>query len=683
MKQGHIPKTQAAKGKADLPKKEPAIKTAPSVPKGSRKGDRYFVLFFFLFAFLLYGNTILNKFAVDDNYVTNNEQVQRGFKAFPEIFSTHYVNQQGNLGSTSADYRPIVKATFATEYQLWGNKPGRSHAVNILIYWALSVLLFFILKRILDNFNILFPFMITMLFMAHPVHTEVVASLKNRDEMLAFICGLGGLRFMLYYADTRKVRHVFYALLMVFTGYLCKSSILPFLALFPLVLYFFTDLPFKKYAFFLFAMFVVLLIASFGPRLFLPPSQHVNYFIENPLYFEKNIWIRLGTGFVSLLFYLRLLVYPYPLLYYYGYNMIPVTNLANVWAILSILVHLALFVYAVMKYRQKHILSFAILWYLVAIAMYSNIVVPVLGIVGERFVFNASLGFCIAVVVVIFRIFKTDPKSLTIEMDSRLKILAVIILLLIPYTVMSVSRNRDWRNLFDLYRTDVKSLVNSAKANVDYAGYLMNTVYMDENFLRTGSVNQFKYQTIITHFRRSLALYPNNYQTINDLGTVYLFMGKNYDSATYFLRKAIALDSTMQPAWVNLGMTYREQKRYPEAIGCYEHILRVNPNQIKAVFALADVYNDMGDFERAVKMNEDMMKHYPNLEMPYVNIGNYYMLRTDTATAVSYWEKAATINPSYELCVQLNTLYMMRGDQEKAEYYYKLGQEIARQSQQR
>ena len=80
-------------------------------------------------------------------------------------------------------------------------------------------------------------------------------------------------------------------------------------------------------------------------------------------------------------------------------------------------------------------------------------------------------------------------------------------------------------------------------------------------------------------------------------------------------------------------------------------------------------------------MNEDVMKSYPRLEMPYVNIGNYYMLRKDTVTAVSYWEKAASINPSFELCVQLNALYLLKGDKEKADYYYNLGMEIARQHQ--
>jgi tetratricopeptide (TPR) repeat protein len=650
-------------------------------PPGSGKANRYLYLFFFLFAFLLYGNTVLNKYAVDDSHVTNNDLVKKGFKALPEIFKTRYINQQGNIGSTASDYRPVVKATFAVEYQLWGDKPGRSHVLNVLIYWALSILLFSVLRRILTNYNILFPFLVTLVFMAHPVHTEVVASLKNRDELLAFLCGLGSLRLIFMYADTRKVKYMLLSIPVFFLGYLSKSSILPFILLIPLSLYFFANLPVKRLVGLLVVMFIVVLVAQLGPKLWLANVQRENFFIENPLFLEKNLWLRLGTGLVSLIFYIKLLIYPHPLLYYYGFNMIPLTNLLNFWAILSLILHAGLLFYAIRNLKSRSVISFSILWYLIAIAMYSNILVPVVGIVGERFVFAASLGFCILLIILIFRLFKTDPKSLTIEMDSRLKILTLLMLILIPYSVLSVTRNLSWRNLFVLYRSDIRHLENSAKANIDYAGFLMNSVYQDENFLRSGAVNQFKYAIITSHFRRALELYPDNYKTTNDLGTVYLFIGKNYDSAVYFLQKAIALDSSLQPAWVNLGMAYREKKEYEKAIDCYEHILRVNPSQIKAIFALANVYNDMGDFDRAVRMNEDMMKKYPNLEMPYVNIGNYHMLRKDTVNAVAYWEKAVAIRPSFELCVQLNSLYLIRRDRAKADYYYDLGIQLSKQGQ--
>ncbi len=682
MKQKKIPakQTQAAA----QPSSPKAGKSVPASikPFSNWRSNRYIYLFLLVVAFMLYGNTIMNRYAVDDTHVTNNELVAKGFKAIPEIFSTRYVTEQGNLGSTSSDYRPVVKLTFALESQLWGQKPGRSHAINILLYWLASVVLFSVLRRLFTGYNILFPFLATLLFMVHPLHTEVVASLKNRDELLAFLFGMSALSMILSYIERKNIVYLALAALFFLTGYLSKSSILPFLLLIPLALWFFTNTSWKTLLAMLAVFGVVVIIAQFGPKMYLADAQRTNLFIENPLFGEKNIWLRLGTGLVSLLFYVKMLFWPHPLLYYYGFDMIPVVTPGDYRALMSLALYGGLLFLAIKGWKSKSLWSFAIFWYLVAIAMYSNVLFPVVGIVGERFAFTASLGFVIIITALIFKIFKNDPKNLTIEMDVRLKIITVVVLIMIPSTVASINRNRDWRNLFDLYSNDIKHLNNSAKANIDYAGMLMNSVYQDENFIRHGAVNQFKYQTIVSHFRRAIELYPDNYKTINDLGTVYLFIGKNYDSAVYFLQKAIALDSTKQPAWVNLGMAYyREKKDYEKAIACYERILRINPNEVKAVFSLANIYNDMGDFDRAVKMNEEMMRKYPKLEMPYINIGNYYMLRQDTASAVNFWEKAAAIRPSFELCVQLNTMYLIKGDKQKADYYYDLGIELSRQSQ--
>ena len=657
--------------------KSPAVKK-PIPPKKAvvkkptnKKANTYIVLFFFLVACILYGNTILNKWAVDDEFVTHNAMVRQGLKAIPENFSTSYVSKTGNIGSQNSDYRPIVKLTFALEYQFGGEKPGRSHFFNVLIYFFISIQLFFILKRLFKNYNILFPFLITLAFMVHPVHTEVVASLKNRDVMLSFLCGMGTLHYLLRYAETKKRIFFIPALLLFFIGYLSKSSILPFLMIYPLVLYFFTDMPPKKFILITGSLLGVALVAFVLPRMFLPPATHVNSFIENPLYFQKNFWFRSGTGMITLLFYLRLLVYPYPLLYYYGYNMIPITNWANIWVILSFLVNGSLLLYAIKKFKEKHVLSFAILFYFIFMSMYSNILTPVVGIVGERFVFEASLGFCIAFVFLVFRIFKTDPKSLTIEFNDRAKIIALMMLIVIPCTVYSVKRNRAWRNLYDLYSHDMKGLRNSAKANISYAGELMNKVYNSPPEYLQERINAFA-PVVIKYFKNGLAIYPDNYQTLNDLATVYLKFEGQADSAIYFLKKAITLSPDLQPAWVNMGMAYKLKQNDDSALICYNRVLAMNPKEYKATFAIANIYNEHGDFPQAVKMNETVMKEHPDLDTPYLNIGNYYIVRGDTSTALTYWVQAAKLNPSYDVCMKLNSLFRARRDTERANYFYGL-----------
>jgi protein O-mannosyl-transferase len=648
-------------------------------PPDSKKANRLITLFFFIIAVVLYGNTILNKWAVDDEYVTgpNNETVKLGLKAIPKIFTTNYVSQTGNIGSQNADYRPVVKLTYALEYQLWGGeKAGRSHAINVFIYFIISTLLFFILKRMFKNYNILFPFLITVAFMAHPVHSEVVASLKNRDELLAMLCGLGGLYFMLRYAENNKVRYFLYTLLLFFVGYLCKSSILPFLVIYTLVLYFFTDMKPKRFILITGAIIVVIALAQFVPRLFLPHTTRVNYFIENPLFFEKNFWIRTGTGLMSLLFYLRILLYPYPLVYYYGYNTIPITGWGNIWVLVSFLIYVGLLLYAVSKFREKNILSFSILFFMIAIAMYSNVLFPVVGIVAERFVFIASIGFSIALVYVIFKIFKTEPNSLTIEFNERAKILAIIILLLIPSAYITIKRNRAWRNLYDLCASDVNRVPNSAKVNIQFAGVLMNKIYNAKPQDQEMMIQAYA-PVIIRYFKKGLDIYPDNYSTLNDLASVYLNFGSMPDSATIFLKRAIALDPKLQPAWVNLGLAYRQRQKFDSALYCYQKVLDQNPDEMKAVFAMANIYNDLGDMKKAVRMNMDVAKAHPELDTPFKNIGKYYMAKGDTASAVAFWEEAVRKSPSYELCILLHDLYRLKGDGQKAIYYYDLATSAA------
>jgi tetratricopeptide (TPR) repeat protein len=672
---GNKPKSGAGTihGKSPAPPKKEIPK-----PDNSKKANRYFVLFFFVCSVLLYGNTIFNKWAVDDNFVTGpqNELVKKGFAAIPEIFSSFYVDTKGNVGSQQTDYRPIVKMTYAIEYGLWGgNKAGRSHAINILLYFWISTLLFFLLKRLLKNYNILFPFLITLLFMAHPVHTEVVASLKNRDELLSFLCGLGGMHFFLRYAERKKIIYVIAALFIFMIGYLCKSSIVPFMAIYPLVLYFFTDMKPKNFIWIVGAVLLAGLMAYLIPRFFLPKPVHVSSYIENPLFMEKSLWIRTGTGLISLLFYLRILIFPHPLLYYYGYNMIPVTGWGNIMVMISFIIHLGLLIYAIRNFREKHILSFAILYYFIAISMYTNVVTPVVGIVGERFVLNASLGFIIALVYLIFRVFRTEPRSLTIEFSERAKIVVIIVLLLIPCTAMTIKRNRQWRNLYDLYTSDIKYLHNSVKANVEYANYMTSQIYQDPNYQQNGSVNQRAQQLIVGRLRQALKLYQNDYTTLNDLATVYLNLSPKVDSGIIFLKKAIALRPDLQPSWVNMAAAYRKKNMPDSVILCYQKVLQINPGALNAVFKMADAYFEKGDIEQAVKLNEDVMKTYPNLDVPYFNIGYYSLAQGDTTTAIRYWEEAARLNPRYEVCVNLSMMYKARGELEKANYYSGLAED--------
>ena len=163
------------------------VKTKISKKKGvvverGIKSNSISVVVIVVLTFILYGNTVRNNYLKDDNVVTNkNDLVQKGIKAIPEIFSALFDKDDGKF---NFNYRPVPKSTFALEYEYFGDNPHISHFINLLIYSITGIILFLLLRTLFKDYNYLFSLVITVIFIAHPIHTEVVASLKNRDEML-------------------------------------------------------------------------------------------------------------------------------------------------------------------------------------------------------------------------------------------------------------------------------------------------------------------------------------------------------------------------------------------------------------------------------------------------------------------------------------------------------------------
>ena len=201
----------------------------------------HYLLFIVILAFALYGNTIQNGYSIDDDFVTTekNQLVKKGIRGIPEIFATRYSEGQGQ----TYGYRPVVKISFAIEYELFGLNPHISHLINILLYALTGIFLFLLLKKILKKYNPLLPFIITILFIAHPIHTEVVASLKNRDEILSFLGSIIALYLFIKYTETNKIINITLGVFFYIIALLSKLSTITFLAVIPLTIYYFTNIP--------------------------------------------------------------------------------------------------------------------------------------------------------------------------------------------------------------------------------------------------------------------------------------------------------------------------------------------------------------------------------------------------------------------------------------------------------
>lgn len=631
------------------------------------KRNRWFVGIIIVFTFVLYGNTVFNHFSMDDHYISaDNPMIKQGLSAIPEIFTSLYAEEAG----MAYGYRPVVRVSFAVEYEFFNGNPYISHFFNIIFYLLAGLLLFKVLKRLFRNYNVYFPFVITLLFLAFPLHTEVVASLKNRDEIFNLIFCLLALQFFIKWVDFEKTKFLIFGLIFYLLAFLSKQTALAFLLIFPLALYFYTDIKLKKLYYFLGAVIGVVIIAVVLPTLYLPEVSREVLLRENPLVADHSFFERIATGLYILGFYLKKLFYPFPMLYYYGYNMIPIKTFANAQVIISLIVYLGMFVYSIMRFKEKHILSFAILFYLITIAMFTNIVRPVPGIVGDRFLLIPSIAFAIAVSWFIFRLFKLHPEKEIIKKSDITKVLILVFIILIPYSALTFNRNKDWRTYYSLYKHDMQYLENSVKAHNLLATEMIRQV--NRELQKPVNVMKFvkpKIKRAIKHYERALEIYPEHYSSYNNLGTIYSRMFKEYKKAIPYYKQAIELKPTYPNPYFNLGFCYELLENSDLAEDYYLKCIELDPENPSSRSRLANMNFKNGNIKKAFELNDELMKIAPESDLPYINYGNYYMMMADTAKAFSYFEKAAEKSDQPNVAGLLSKMYKEMGDHKKAYYY--------------
>ncbi len=132
-----------------------------------------------------YLNALGGSFVSDDHrFVVKNSILQQPLR-LTELFTTSFTNVKKKGGS----YRPITNLSYWIDHRLFGLTPFGFHLGNLLWHTA-TALLVFVLFRELWPTETLVALMGAALFAVHPVHTEAVAWVSGRSEVLAAFWGL-------------------------------------------------------------------------------------------------------------------------------------------------------------------------------------------------------------------------------------------------------------------------------------------------------------------------------------------------------------------------------------------------------------------------------------------------------------------------------------------------------------
>lgn len=86
-------------------------------------------------------------------------------------------------GERSGYYRPLVTASYAVEWRLFGPAPAGYHAMNLLYHLAACALLVWVAVPVLGNNA--GAWLAGAVFAVHPIHTESVAFVSGRTDVMA------------------------------------------------------------------------------------------------------------------------------------------------------------------------------------------------------------------------------------------------------------------------------------------------------------------------------------------------------------------------------------------------------------------------------------------------------------------------------------------------------------------
>ncbi len=607
---------------------------------------------------------------MDDEFVIkNNKQVQQGIKAIPEIFTSRYVI---NSQKSSYEYRPMVKAVYAVEFEIFGANPHISHFFNVLLY-ALSIsLLYFLLQKMFPHYGAVFPFLVCVIFLLHPLHSEVVLSIKNRDIILSFLGALLALYFYMRSLEEKKPWLVLFGAFFMMFALMSKKDAMTYFAIIPFTLWYLKDFPLKRMGW-IFLSFL-LVVVTFRMLIRNTAQEVERKFLEweNPLYQDTTILERIPTGIYSIWFYLKMFLLPKPLISYYGYNQVPISSWSDpiVWFVLVAIVAVLFFVLKHFKTNKTPV--YGIIYFLLAISMFTNILIPVVGIVAERFAFVPSLGLSILAAYGLLKLMKVEFGNRSLQFPSLKSSLGLLIAVMIIIMGSAVFiRTDDWKSSFSLYEADAKKAKESAHANSLYAAACIQKIKENP---KMGTEEKRKYVTTsVKHYKESLRIIPDYTSSLNNLGMVfYTYYGKPDQSIPY-LKKAIQLDTNYVEAYFNLATCYSALKEFDLAEKNFLRTVAIDPDFTSTYFSLSNMYASLKEFDKIVQLNEEAIKKGVKSDIMYVNIGNVYFMDGDTLKALPYLEKAISINPNNKVLNSfLANYYKEKGDLIQANFYYDL-----------
>jgi protein O-mannosyl-transferase len=557
---------------------------------------------------LAYHNSLSVPFIFDDESIVE-EFAERGLSTADVV-----------IGST----RPLVQLSFAANYAA-GNLDVRGyHLVNIAVHALAAVVLFAIVRRSLAAGAAGSPwlaFVIALAWAVHPLQTESVTYVSQRAESLAGLFALTTLYCVIRGATA--ARGTFWYAAGVLACLLGMAS-KPVMVATPILVLLYDRAfltrswrlarPRRLLYGCLAATWTVLAVLLAQPH----ESASTAGFAMPDL--TPFVYTRTEPGVI--LHYLRLVVWPTPLVLDYGWPAAddPVT------IVLSSLAIAGLVAVAVWTFRRRPAVGFLGIAFFLLLAPSSS-VIPIRDLAAEHRMYLPLAPLVALIVLAAARLLHAIvPASGTRRGLSTVLVGASVACLI----VLTVRRNAQYGSPIEMWRDITAYRPTNARAHNNLARLL----------IEDGRIAEAS-----PHAARAVALSPTYAHARNNLGVVLRKQGRTEDAIREF-DEALRLDPGYADAYNNRGLAWADSRRFDEAVADYEHALRLRPRSADVHGNLGTAMLVQGKVPEAIREYDIALRLQPNRAEMHYNMALALSAQGESEGARIHYAEALRLNPA-------------------------------------
>ena len=166
-----------------------------------------------------------------------------------------------------------------------------------------------------------------------------------------------------------------------------------------------------------------------------------------------------------------------------------------------------------------------------------------------------------------------------------------------------------------------------------------------------------------------------DHQTLTESAAYSHVLQERFDEAVVLYNRLLDIDPYSTFYWEELGKIYFRREEFDKAIEAFEFVIAINGDECYyALYAAANCYFNIGNYERAEEYYHTIHERYPETVDPLFHMGMCRVNRGDDDGALDYFTQALTTIPEgseeqAQIYSQMSLIFSRKGQHAKAVTY--------------